>query len=321
MFVYSNCIGTFLFSDDLEIKESVFFGDVIEANRKLASGEWLDEELALLKKIRDRKALFLGFKNKKPENVSFTSDVKKLARANQKLLKHEAKIRETALKIARLGIKESVKPDELIAQASNSIQELDRTVSRLSKRLREWYGLKNPELAAGIEDNFRFVREMLEDKKTSEMGAELAAADVDEMKELAGEIERLLKLRARQENYMEKRIKESCSNIAAVAGASIGAKLIASAGSLRNLAFMPATKLQILGAERSMFNFLRKKTKKMPRFGILHEHKFIASAEESRKGKAARLLADKISIAARIDYFKGEFAGDKLLEDVIKKLE
>ena len=54
----------------------------------------------------------------------------------------------------------------------------------------------------------------------------------------------------------------------------------------------------------------------MPRFGVLHEHALIASANEKRKGKMARLLADKISIAARVDFFGGKFVGDKLLAEI-----
>ena len=33
-----------------------------------------------------------------------------------------------------------------------------------------------------------------------------------------------------------------------------------------------------------------------------------------------RILADKISIAVRIDYFKGQFKGDALLEEARKKI-
>ena len=320
MFVYSNCIGTFLFGDDMNVEERVLFSDPISSNKKLSRNEWLDEELSLLKKING-KALFLGFKKEKLKNVSFTNDVKKLIVANEKTRKYEALANEVILKIAKLSVKESVEPEDLISQVSSSIQELDKSANLLTKRLREWYGLKNPELMFSTDNVIGLLNEDMEDEKISEMGAELAEEDVCEIKELSKEIENVLKLRARQEKYLEIKMSHACKNITAVAGAAIGAKLITSAGSLKNLATMPATKLQVLGAERSMFKFLRGKSKKMPRFGILHEHKLIASAEEREKGRTARLLSDKISIAARVDYFKGAFIGNKLLEDVTKRLK
>ena len=319
MFIYTNCIGTFLFDQNMEIRESTLFPNPVQTNKKLSSQEWLPEELSLLKKT-EGKTLFLGFKKEKQENVSFTRDVKKLAAANQKISKYEQVINQTIIKTAKTAVKESVKPDEIITQASSSIQELDRSISLISKRLREWYGLKNPELAFSVEDNVRFVKELLEDKAESEMGTQLSTEDLEEIRSSANEVINLLGLREKQEAYVQKKMKEECRNVEAVAGAAIGAKLLTQAGSLKNLAMMPATKLQLLGAERSMFKYLKKKSKKMPRFGILHEHKLVSTAQEKGKGKSARLLADKISIAARVDYFKGEFVGDKLLKDIHEKL-
>lgn len=317
-FIYSSCIGTFLFSESYEISEKIFFSDVISASRKLEQGEWTDEEKKLVNSAGG-KILFLGFKKEKITGVVFTSDIKKLEAASRQLQQHDAKISEAIMKIAKSKVKDSVQSDELIIQAASSMQELDKAASMLSKRLREWYGLKNPELASGISDNARFVKEVLQDSGKSEMGAEIAAEDEAEMKELAEEVVKLLIIRAKTEKYIEKRMKDVCPNLLAVAGAAIGAKMLESAGSLRRLAMLPASTVQLLGAESAMFKFLRKKSKKMPRFGILHEHKVIATALENKKGKAARLLADRISIAARVDYFKGKFVGDRLLREIEEK--
>lgn len=317
-FIYSSCIGTFLFSESYEISEKIFFSDVISANRKLEQSEWTDEERKLVSSAGG-KILFLGFKKEKINGVVFTSDLKKLEAASRQLQQHDAKISEAIMKIAKSKVKDSVQSDELIIQAAGSIQELDKAAGMLSKRLREWYGLKNPELASGISDTSKFVKEVLQDSGKSEMGAEIAAEDEAEMKELAEQVAKLLLIRAKTEKYIEKKMKEVCPNLLAVAGAAIGAKMLASAGSLRRLAMLPASTVQLLGAESAMFKFLRKKSKKMPRFGILHEHKAIATAPENRKGRAARLLADRISIAARVDYFKGKFVGDRLLKEIEEK--
>jgi len=315
-FVYSNCIGTFLFSESSEITDKKLFSDVIAANKKLENNEWTEEEKQL---ISGEKVLFLGIKNTKLENVVFTNDLRKLEAVEKALQDYEGEIHEAILTIAKKQIKESVGEDELIIQAANAIQELDKTMSMLTKRLREWNGLQNPELTANINDNVKFVKEVLENSQTSEMGAELGAEDKAEITELAKTLQQLLELRLTYEKYLEGKMKTVCPNVLAVAGAAIGAKLLAGAGSLKRLATLPASTVQLLGAESSMFKFLRKKSKKMPRFGILHEHKLIASANEKVKGKRARLLADKISIAARVDYFKGKYVGDKLLEEIERK--
>ncbi len=318
-FIHSSCIGTFLFSESHEIAEKILFSDVIGANRKLEQGEWTPEERKLISSVGG-KILFLGFKKEKITSVVFTSDIKKLEAASGQLQQHDSKISEAIMKIAKSKVKDSVQDDELIIQAVSSMKELDKAAGTLSKRLREWYGLKNPELASNVSDNERFVKEVLQDSGKSEMGAEIAAEDEAEIKELAGQVAKLLLIRAKTEKYLEKKMKEVCPNLLTVAGAAIGAKMLASAGSLRRIAMLPASTVQLLGAESAMFKFLRKKSKKMPRFGILHEHKAIAAAPENKKGKAARLLADRISIAARVDYFKGKFVGDRLLKEIEEKI-
>ena len=317
-FIFTNCIGTFLFENG-KVSDKILFSDVEAANKILKDNGWTDEEKKLLDGIKE-KVLFLGIKSRKRENVVFTNDLKKLAIAGDALSQYDSDVSKAVISMAKLTVKESVASDELAIQAISAIQDIDKTLSILSKRLREWYGLQNPEIVLNVSD-VGLIKEVLEGDSISEMQAELNAADRAEIKELAKTLIQILQLRSRHEIYLEGKMKEVCPNLLSVAGAAIGAKLLNSAGSLKSLATMPASTLQLLGAERAMFNFLRKKSKKMPRFGILHEHKLIAASGQKRKGKAARLVADKISIAARVDYFRGSFIGDKLLKEVEGKLK
>ena len=318
-FIFTNCIGTFLFENG-KVSEKISFSEPSAANKILQNGGWTEEEKKLAAKANG-KILFLGIKNRKPENVVFTNDVRKLILVGKELSRHDSEIRSAIISMAKLAVKESVGPDELAIQAISAVQDLDKVLGILTKRLREWYGLQNPESALNVSDSQRLVNEVLEGGSVSGMQAKLNNADRAEIKELAGKITGLMQLRNTHEKYLEARMNETCPNLTSVAGASIGAKLLHAAGSLKSLATMPASTLQLLGAERAMFNFLRKKSKKMPRFGILHEHRFIASSNQKKKGKVARLLADKISIAVRVDYFKGDFVGDKLLKEVEGKIK
>ena len=115
-------------------------------------------------------------------------------------------------------------------------------------------------------------------------------------------------------------MKLLCPNITAVAGAVIGAKLLAIAGSLKKLSLFPASTVQLLGAEKALFRHL-KTGAKSPKYGILHEHPLIAQAKKKDHGKVARLLADKIAIAAKVDFFKGNYVGDKLKKDIERRIK
>ncbi|MBI2663776.1 hypothetical protein HYX10_00345 [Candidatus Woesearchaeota archaeon] len=311
--MFSNISGSYLFSESYELLTKTMFRDAIAANSKLENNEWLDEEKKLINS--SDKILFLGFKREKPGNVTLTNDIKKLEAIGKKM---QQDARKAIIAVAKQKVRNAVTEDELIIQAASSVQELDKSTAMLTKRLREWYGLQNPEDAFTISDSERFIEAVKEGKK-GEMGVQLGEDDKREMNELANSATQLLQLRKHHEQYLGKRMESVCPNLLAVAGAAVGAKILAAAGSLRRLATMPATTLQLLGAEKSMFKYLRKKSKKMPRFGILHEHKLIAAAKEKEKGKMARLLADKIAIAARVDYFKGKFVGDKLLREIEEK--
>jgi len=121
-----------------------------------------------------------------------------------------------------------------------------------------------------------------------------------------------------EEKYLERKMTELCPNMTAVAGYLIGAKLLAYAGSTKRLAELPSSTIQLLGAEKALFRHITRNSLP-PKYGVLHEHPMIARARKQDHGKVARLLADKISIASRVDYFKGAFIGDKLKEEIEKR--
>lgn len=134
--------------------------------------------------------------------------------------------------------------------------------------------------------------------------------------------ENLEKLKEKLEDKIKKLSKVVAPNLSYLLGSSLAAILIAQAKGLKNLAKMPASKIQILGAEKSMFRYLRE-DKKMPKYGVIYWSPYIQEAKKTNKGKVARLLSAKIMFAARLDYFSRKFEGDKLrekLEKEIKKL-
>jgi len=232
-----------------------------------------------------------------------------------------AKLREKNLQITKQKLKESIHEDNLIIQSINNYEELNKILNTLVKRLREWYELYNPEFSKETYDNESFVKYLKKEK--SEMGGNLKKEDVDIIFELKEKIKELYDLEHTEEKYLDSLMDSSCKNLKTVAGTLIGARLIGKAGSLKKLALMPASTIQLLGAEKALFRHIKTKAK-CPRHGLIHEHPFILQSKNQFRGKIARQFADKISLAVKIDYFKGEFKGDKLkkeMEDNIRKIK
>lgn len=239
-------------------------------------------------------------------------------------------LREKAIQTVRAKLRESVKEDTLIVQTVSGIEELEKAANLLSKRLREWYELYNPETSRALPEHEMFAKaitskskkELLSELKIKDtMGADLKKNDIDAILNLAEEVKSLFTLKHSQEKYLEDSMKKTCPNVTAIAGTQIGAKLICLAGSLEKLSKFPSSTVQLLGAEKALFRHLRNKRNLSPKYGILHEHILLSRVMSRDKGKMARTLADKISIAAKVDFFKGKYVGDLLLNQVNKKAE
>ena len=252
---------------------------------------------------------------------SFDLDIQE---ALKELRKHDyrEKIIQENLKYVKFQISLSTTPDILIIQSINAIEDLDRTINLLSKRYREWYGYFLPELSEKIQDHEIFIRRSLEDKNELikelnidiSMGKDFDQKHIDAMNLFARHIIELFDQRADLKEYLELIMQEQCPNLFAVAGSLIGAKLIEKAGSLKHLSIMPSSTIQLLGAEKALFRHLRNKKIRPPKHGLILSHPYVMDAKN--KGKAARVFSAKISIATKVDYFKGEFIGDRLKEEL-----
>jgi nucleolar protein 56 len=224
------------------------------------------------------------------------------------------------MELTRQDLKSAVGVDWLIVQTVNTLQELDKVCNSMTKRLRDWYSLHNPELSNEITDNEKYASEVSgpnEALGSASIGADLNERDIAPIRLLAQGIKELYSLRKKEEDYLDVLMKELMPNVQVIAGTLIGAKLLHQAGSLKHLSEMPASTVQMLGAEKALFRHMQTGAKP-PKYGILFQHQLVQKAKN--KGKAARLIADKISIASKVDYFKGEYVGDKLVRDIEKRL-
>jgi nucleolar protein 56 len=152
------------------------------------------------------------------------------------------------------------------------------------------------------------------------MGAQLEDADLDVLRSFCNLMLDLYKFREKSESYVDDVLKTVAPNMSAIVGASLSARLISIAGSLQNLAKMPASTLQVLGAEKALFRSL-KTGARPPKHGVIFQHTAIHQSPRWQRGKIARALSGKLSIAARVDAFGGDFIGEKLRDNVAKKVE
>ncbi|MEM2092982.1 MAG: C/D box methylation guide ribonucleoprotein complex aNOP56 subunit [Candidatus Bathyarchaeia archaeon] len=254
---------------------------------------------------------------------------------------------KVAMETAKLKVKRAVeKKDILIAQAIQALDDLDKTVNLFMSRLREWYGIHFPELDRIIDKHETYARlviklgnrenftvalleqegipknkaEQIASAASKSMGADLADADLTQIQALGRNILDLYELRQSLESYIENAMEEAAPNIKAITGALLGARLIALAGGLANLAKMPASTIQVLGAEKALFRSLKTGTRP-PKHGIIFQHPYLHDAKKWQRGKIARALAGKLAIAARTDTFGGRYIGDELKADLEKRIE
>lgn len=242
-----------------------------------------------------------------------------------------SEFRDRNIEITKKSLRESANSDVLIIQASVNIEELGRIINVLIKRLREWYGLYNPEFTRWINDDEAFVMLILKKQKKellkeigvnekNSIGAFLDEKDAKEILLLAKELSNLFLLKRNYEEYIESLMEKRCRNLKEVAGAITGAKLLQASGSLKKLSEMPASKIQVLGAEKAMFRHLKTKAKP-PKFGVISQHPFFSKIPKKDFGKLARTIADKVSIAVKVDYFNGKFIGNRLKKEIMEKFK
>ncbi len=240
-------------------------------------------------------------------------------------------LRKKSIAEAEAAIREaSSRPDLHLVQAIQALDETDKFLNVVATRASEWYGLHFPELTQMMQDNValcKMISEIggrasfteqalagrsLSDKKVEAIleaadkskGGEISEADMGRVKALAALAVHLSGEREKLNAYVDGAMGRISPNVSKVAGSTIGARLMAKAGGLDRLAVLPASTIQILGAEKALFRALRTGARP-PKHGILFQHQEVHMAPKWQRGKIARTLANKIAISARVDYYRG----------------
>ncbi|CAL1535848.1 unnamed protein product [Lymnaea stagnalis] len=248
--------------------------------------------------------------------------------------------------------------DNMIIQSISLLDQLDKDVNTFSMRIREWYSYHFPELVKIVNDNFMFARltnligdrtklqpemedaieEVVMDSAKvkaifeaakSSMGIDIGAIDLMNIQMFAKRVISLTEYRRSLAEYLHSKMLSVAPNLAALIGEQVGARLISHAGSLTNLAKYPASTVQILGAEKALFRqlffLLSLKTRgNTPKYGLIFHSTFIGRAGAKNKGRISRYLANKCSIASRVDNFSDvptSVIGEHLKQQVEDRLK
>ncbi|RLG54520.1 MAG: C/D box methylation guide ribonucleoprotein complex aNOP56 subunit, partial [Thermoproteota archaeon] len=241
--------------------------------------------------------------------------------------------------------KELLSRDKLIVKAVHVLDSLLNIENAIVNQLREWYSLYFPELSRAVPSHPGYVKLVAFLKRRSSynvkaimslgfdrsrareieklakesMGPDIHEEDLEPVIELARLWQAIRGYRGALEQYINETVKEIAPNTSTLAGPVVAARLISLAGGLDRLAKLPASTIQVLGASKALFRYLSGRGKP-PKHGVIFRVKDVMSSPPKIRGKIARSLAAKLAIAARVDYYGGEYIGDELLSELRERI-
>lgn len=217
------------------------------------------------------------------------------------------------------------KVDTMIVQAISLLDDLDKELNNYIMRCREWYGWHFPELSKIIADNLAYCKcvkkigdrsnvatadlsDILPEETEAEvkvaaeisMGTEVSEEDINNICHLCEQVIEITEYRSQLYDYLKNRMVAIAPNLTVMVGELVGARLIAHAGSLLNLAKHPASTIQILGAEKALFRALKTK-RDTPKYGLIYHASLVGQSTAKNKGKVSRMLAAKTALSIRYD--------------------
>eukprot|EP00612_Vaucheria_litorea_P004522 CAMPEP_0171460198 /NCGR_PEP_ID=MMETSP0945-20130129/5160_1 /TAXON_ID=109269 /ORGANISM="Vaucheria litorea, Strain CCMP2940" /LENGTH=504 /DNA_ID=CAMNT_0011986333 /DNA_START=86 /DNA_END=1597 /DNA_ORIENTATION=- len=224
--------------------------------------------------------------------------------------------------------------DNMVIQSIGLLDQMDKDVNSMSMRVKEWYCWHFPELKDIVKENYMFAKcaafigdrhsltgdkleeltkitndeemaqNIIQSSKVS-MGMDSSPMDMINVVTFTQRIVKLTEYRQKLYNYLVDKMGTVAPNLATLIGETVAARLISKAGSLTSLAKCPASTVQILGAEKALFRAIKTKSN-TPKYGLIYHSTFIGRAGSKNKGRISRSLANKCSLASRIDSFIDE---------------
>ncbi|MEM3476665.1 MAG: hypothetical protein QW045_00950 [Candidatus Micrarchaeaceae archaeon] len=223
-------------------------------------------------------------------------------------------LRKQMIENAKKGIKEAYESEEYsLIQAINAMSELVKSSNLANERLSEWDGLYAPSAKVDSNQAIELAMQICSGSylDKSGIGRKPEAEEAKSLKAFADMARKMHETIDILDAYVKEAAKRLMPNSSYLIGENLSAELLSKAGSLKALATMPASTIQLLGAEKALFKHIKFGTKS-PKYGLLFKLPEIATAKKWQEGKIARAYAAKLAIAFRADYFSKNFIAENL---------
>jgi len=211
------------------------------------------------------------------------------------------RLHDVTVTAARAAVRErELADDQQLIHAVRAMDDCERTANELAERVAEWAGTRHDDAGTGVEH----ARELAAD---SERDGDDGPPDPAEarLRSLAERVAALANEADDHREFVTETTPTVAPNLAAMAGPVLAARLVALAGGLESLAKMPSGTVQVLGAEDALFAHLRGSAPS-PKHGIIYTHEYVRGTHPDERGSAARALAGKLTLGARVDHYSGE---------------
>ncbi|MCX8178519.1 MAG: hypothetical protein N3D75_01665 [Candidatus Aenigmarchaeota archaeon] len=338
-FIVVNPLGVFAVDESGNIIDREYFKKGEKKNATKITTDIIDEEKSLIRRLQ-QKGYTQFVSSKKNENYIFEQNNfgEIIVRRNFRKIVDELGFQDIneyltkfGIELTRMRIKKNVKKDRIAMEVIDAIDEIDKSINIYVARIREWYGLHFPEFEKQVDKHEKFIKliatfgsrdkiEDFSDLAKGSMGLDFNERDENIVKEYASAIYNMYKLREKMEKYLEDLLKEISPNFSALAGPLLAARLIALAGGFDKLAKKPSSTIQLLGAEKALFRYLHGHGKS-PKHGVLFTHNLIQQAPMNKRGKIARVIASKLSIAIKMDYYGSGDSSEELKRDLNERIQ
>ena len=214
-----------------------------------------------------------------------------------------SKLQKVCIAGAELAVRESYAGKDVeLLQMVRTLDEMDTVINLLSERVADWYQVRHPSFSRKYRSMpaHQLVKTIRERSRGGALG------------NVAQEIEQIAETRTALAKEVSDRACAVLPNTSALIGGLVAARLLSCAGSLAQLARLPASAIQVIGARTALFAHLRTQAPS-PKHGIIFQHRRVHNAPRTLRGRVARVLAGKLAIAARLDYYRGSAVPEFIL--------
>ena len=360
-YIYTSAFGIFVFDSDFKVVER--FPITSSELHYAMMQNLLEKEIALLKKYP--RGILLGYKEKtnflgesiiNTQSKTHSNDQSKINTLSNRITSEQALFEKAQDTINELALNNPLLEKEIKAQKDlaltifeetaskitsdfnlvsscvKSVEELDDCINKISKRAQESLFEFIPKKLLEQRNIIAFLSELntvsLYDFrrlcKDDPLAKQLGENDYSLIMSYSESISSLFKLKEEILKFLRIKLEKISPNLLDLLGEIIASKLISKAGSLEALSRMPSSTIQLLGAENAFFRFL-KSGGRNPKHGYIYNHPFVLRAKKRSQGKASRILANKISICAKVDFFGeqkiGQNGGQKTEQKTEQKIE